>query len=36
MRGLSESIVAVESTDKLTDPQIVAKVKDHYGIPVSA
>ena len=29
----SESIVAVESTDKLTDPQIVAKVKEHYGIP---
>ena len=27
-----ESIVAVESTDKLTDPQIVAKVKEHYGI----
>ena len=32
-RVLSESIVAVESADKLTDPQIVAKVKDHYGIP---
>ena len=28
----SQSIVAVESTDKLTDPQIVAKVKEHYGI----
>jgi hypothetical protein len=28
----SESIVAVESADKLTDPQIVAKVKKHYGI----
>ena len=28
----SETIVAVESTDKLTDPQIVAKVKEHYGI----
>ena len=27
-----ERIVAVESTDKLTDPQIVAKVKEHYGI----
>src|SRR6478672_839143 len=25
----SERIVAVESTDKLTDPQIVAKVKEH-------
>jgi hypothetical protein len=30
--ALSENIVAVESTDKLTDPQIVAKVKEHYGI----
>jgi hypothetical protein len=29
---LSKSIVAVDSTDKLTDPQIVAKVKEHYGI----
>jgi hypothetical protein len=28
----SERIVAVESTDKLTDPQIVAKVKEHFGI----
>ena len=28
----SESRVAVETTDKLTDPQIVAKVKEHYGI----
>jgi len=28
----SESIVAVESTDTLTDPQIVAKEKEHYGI----
>ena len=25
-------IVAVESADKLTDPQIVAKVKEHYGV----
>ena len=29
---LSESTVAVETADKLTDPQIVAKVKGHYGI----
>jgi len=29
---VSERIVAIESTDKLTDPQIVAKVKEHYGI----
>jgi len=28
----SGTIVAVESTDKLTDPQIVAKVKEHFGI----
>jgi hypothetical protein len=28
----SERIVAIENTDKLTDPQIVAKVKEHYGI----
>lgn len=26
------SIVAVETTDRLTDPQIVAKVKDHFGL----
>jgi hypothetical protein len=28
----SQCNVAVETTDKLTDPQIVAKVKEHYGI----
>jgi len=28
----SASIVAVESADKLTEPQIVAKVKGHFGI----
>lgn len=28
----SERIIAVESADWLTDPQIVAKVKEHYGI----
>lgn len=28
----SESTITVESTDKLTDPQIVAKVKEHYGL----
>jgi hypothetical protein len=28
----SARIVAVESTDKMTDPQIVAKVKEHFGI----
>ncbi len=31
-KALSESIVEIETTDKLTDPQIVAKVKEHYGI----
>ena len=30
--ALSKTIVAVESADKLTDPQIVARVKKHYGI----
>ena len=29
---LSDDIVEIETTDKLTDPQIVAKVKEHYGI----
>ncbi|RPH55502.1 MAG: hypothetical protein EHM89_17005 [Acidobacteria bacterium] len=29
---LYERIVGIETTDKLTDPQIVAKVKEHYGI----
>src|SRR5687767_998449 len=29
---LAERIVGIETTDKLTDPQIVAKVKEHYGI----
>lgn len=31
-KTLSARIVAVESTDKMTDPQIVAKVKEHYGL----
>ena len=31
-KPLSERIVGVETSDKLTDPQIVAKVKEHYGI----
>ena len=30
-KASSKIIVAVESTDKLTNPQIVAKVKEHYG-----
>jgi hypothetical protein len=28
-KALSEHIVGIETTDKLTDPQIVAKVKEH-------
>lgn len=28
----SRPTVAVESADKLTDPQIVARVKEHYGL----
>jgi hypothetical protein len=31
-KALSGRIVGIETTDKLTDPQIVAKVKEHYGI----
>jgi len=31
-KGLPERIVGIETADKLTDPQIVAKVKEHYGI----
>ena len=28
----SERTIDIETTDKLTDPQIVAKVKEHFGI----
>jgi hypothetical protein len=31
-KTLAERIVGIETTDELTDPQIVAKVKEHYGI----
>jgi hypothetical protein len=31
-RGLCDRIVAIETTDTLTTPQIVAKVKEHFGI----
>jgi hypothetical protein len=31
-KALAERIVGIETTDKLTDPQIVAKVKEHFGI----
>jgi len=30
--GLTDRVVGVEPADTLTDPQIVAKVKDYYGI----
>jgi len=30
-KALSECVVEVETADKLTDPQVVAKVKEHYG-----
>jgi hypothetical protein len=29
---LVEHVAEVETTDKLTDPQIIAKVKEHYGL----
>ena len=28
----SERTIGIETTDKLTDPQIVAKVREHFGI----
>jgi len=31
-KALSERVVGIETTDKLTDQQIVAKVKAHFGI----
>ncbi len=31
-KALAERLVGIETTNKLTDPQIVAKVKHHYGI----
>jgi len=31
-KAFSECTVALETTDKLTDPQIVAKVKEHFGM----
>jgi hypothetical protein len=31
-KALAGRIIGIETTDKLTDPQIVAKVKEHYGI----
>lgn len=31
-KSLSEHVDEIETTDKLTDAQIVAKVKEHYGM----
>jgi stalled ribosome rescue protein Dom34 len=31
-KALSACVVGIETTDKLTDPQIAAKVKDYYRI----
>jgi hypothetical protein len=31
-KAFTERTVDVETSDKLTDPQIVAKVKEHFGI----
>ena len=31
-KAFSERTVDLETSDKLTDPQIVAKVKEHFGI----
>ena len=31
-KALAACLVGIETMDKLTDPQIVAKVKEHYGI----
>jgi|SRR5579872_6329270 len=31
-KALAHCIVTTETTDKLTDPQIVEKIKDHYGV----
>jgi hypothetical protein len=28
----ADRVIAVEAADKLTDPQLVAKVKEHFGI----
>lgn len=29
-KGLGKQVVGVETTDKMTEPQIAAKVRDHY------
>jgi hypothetical protein len=31
-KALTERLEEIETTDKLTEPQIVAKVKEHFGI----
>jgi len=32
-KSLSERVEEIETTDKLTDAQIVAKVSEHFGMP---
>ena len=34
-KSLPGHTVDIETADKLTDPQIIAKVKEHYGIGLS-
>jgi hypothetical protein len=31
-KALSDTIIGIETTDKLTDPQIVAKVTEYFGM----
>jgi len=31
--GIGETHIEMEASDKLTEPQIVEKVKNHYGLP---
>jgi hypothetical protein len=35
-KTLSDCVISIETTDKLTDPQIVAKVKEHYEIQLGS
>lgn len=34
-KGQPERTIDIETADKLTDPQIVAKVKEHFGLETS-
>jgi hypothetical protein len=33
VKSMSECAIVVETTDKLTDPQIIAKVREHFALP---